>query len=131
MANVLVEERSLKNIADAIRAKNGLTDKYKPGEMADAIIDLSTGGGSGDDTPAYKILARTSDSGTSLILPEGVTAIGNFAFYNNDRISMIVANSVTDIGQYAFGRGVLSNQTVALTRAAFNELLNIQISKVK
>lgn len=126
MANVLVEEQSLKNIADAIRAKNGLTDKYKPGEMADAIIDLSTGGGSGDNTPAYKILARTSDSGTSLILPEGVTAIGNFAFYNNNRLSMITANYVTDIGQYAFGRGVLSNQTVALTRAAFNELLTIQ-----
>lgn len=127
MANVLVEEQSLQNIADAIRAKNGLTDKYKPGEMADAILDLSTGGGSGDATPAYKILARTSDSGTSLTLPEGVTTIGDFAFYNNNKISMIVANSVTDIGQYAFGRGTLvSNQQVALTRAIFNELLSIQ-----
>lgn len=40
MANVFVEEQCLQDIADAIRTKNGLTDKYKPKEMAGAINDL-------------------------------------------------------------------------------------------
>lgn len=47
MANVLVEETSLSNIASAIRGKNGSTAVYKPGEMAAAISNLSTGGSSG------------------------------------------------------------------------------------
>ena len=45
MANVLVEETSLSNIASAIRGKNGSTSVYKPGEMAAAITNLPTGGG--------------------------------------------------------------------------------------
>ena len=44
MANVLVEETSLSNIASAIRVKNGSTAVYKPGEMAAAISNLPTGG---------------------------------------------------------------------------------------
>ena len=44
MANVLVEESSLQDIADSIRAKNLLETKYKPGEMA-AAIDAISGGG--------------------------------------------------------------------------------------
>ena len=49
MANVLVEETSLSNIASAIRVKNGSTAVYKPGEMAAAITNLPTGGGSSDN----------------------------------------------------------------------------------
>ena len=40
MANVLVEETSLSNIASAIREKNGGSATYKPGEMAAAISNL-------------------------------------------------------------------------------------------
>lgn len=40
MANVLVQDTSLQNIADAIRAKNGTQDTYKPSQMADAITNL-------------------------------------------------------------------------------------------
>lgn len=45
MANVLVNENSLSAIADAIRAKAGSEDTYKPAEMAQAILDLPSGGG--------------------------------------------------------------------------------------
>lgn len=45
MANVLVQDTSLTAIANAIREKNGLTDTYKPAEMATAIQALSSGGG--------------------------------------------------------------------------------------
>lgn len=37
MANVLVEEQSLQDVADAIREKNGTEAIYKPSEMGDAI----------------------------------------------------------------------------------------------
>ena len=42
--NVLVEERCLKDIANAIRKKGEVTTTYKPREMAVAIEKLQTGG---------------------------------------------------------------------------------------
>lgn len=127
MANVLVEERYLKDIADAIRAKNLLTDKYTPADMADAILDLSGGGGE-DSTPILKMLARSTGSGTAVLLSNEVTDIGIFAFYNNEFISNITGPEVTDIGQYAFARGtqINSNQATALITARFPELLSVQ-----
>lgn len=44
MANVLVNGNSLSAIADAIRQKTGNEDTYKPAEMAQAILDLPSGG---------------------------------------------------------------------------------------
>lgn len=41
MANKLYNDTSIKDIADAIRAKNGKTDTYTVGEMAGAISSLS------------------------------------------------------------------------------------------
>lgn len=42
MANVVVNDTTLTNIADAIRGKNGKTTKYKPNEMASAISAITT-----------------------------------------------------------------------------------------
>ena len=47
MAIKTIDETNLTNIADAIRAKNGTTEVYKPSEMAAAIQAITTGGGSG------------------------------------------------------------------------------------
>lgn len=44
MANVLVSESALQNIANAIRSKNGTQNTYKPAQMADAIEAISGGG---------------------------------------------------------------------------------------
>lgn len=44
MANKLYNETSVENIADAIRAKNGSSDTYTIGEMAQAILDIPSGG---------------------------------------------------------------------------------------
>ena len=46
MANtpVVVLDDTLTNIANAIRGKNGSSDKYKPGQMADAIDNIQAGG---------------------------------------------------------------------------------------
>ena len=45
MANVLVDDTSLTAIGNAIREKNGKLIKYKPSEMANAISNISGGGG--------------------------------------------------------------------------------------
>lgn len=49
MANVVINETNLTNIANAIREKNGTEETYKPSEMAEAISAITTGGG-GDFT---------------------------------------------------------------------------------
>lgn len=46
MPNVLVQDTSLRGIADAIREKNKSSLTYKPADMAAAINSLPTGGGS-------------------------------------------------------------------------------------
>ena len=48
MAKVLINETSLSGIAEAIRAKNGSSETYKPSEMAAAIEAIEAGGGGGD-----------------------------------------------------------------------------------
>lgn len=50
MANGIVEEASLQNIADAIRIKNELTNKYKPADMSQAIKDIALGVDTSDAT---------------------------------------------------------------------------------
>ena len=64
MANVVVNDASLQDVANAIREKNGLDTKYKPAEMGQAIRDIPSGGG---DVP-----------------PEALVLTGNcrFRFYN-------------------------------------------------
>lgn len=42
MANILVDEQAIMDIADAIREKNETETKYKPREMAAAIRDIMT-----------------------------------------------------------------------------------------
>ena len=49
MGNVLLKEETLTQIADAIREKSGTNDLYKPGEMPDAILEISTYSGEGAD----------------------------------------------------------------------------------
>lgn len=42
--NVLVNEQSLRDIANAIREKNGTEDTYKPSQMGDAVRGIQSGG---------------------------------------------------------------------------------------
>lgn len=43
MAIVLTDNAHYQAIADAIRAKNGMTTTYKPAEMAEAILAIAPG----------------------------------------------------------------------------------------
>lgn len=59
MGNVLVNEESLRAIADAIRVKNGSTDKYLPSEMPSAIEGIQSGG---EDYARYAKIIQFTDA---------------------------------------------------------------------
>lgn len=107
MANtpVVVLDDTLTNIANAIRGKNGSSDKYKPGQMADAIDNISAGG---TGIPreiidgVYKIPEVTSFS-----LPSNATNVGPnalaYAFYSCPSLTSVDLSSLTKVsGEDAF-----------------------------
>ena len=126
MANVLVEETSLSNIASAIREKSGGSATYKPGEMAAAISNLPTGGGSSDNENL--IVTRPDNMNVTYVNHEierignrvfqqwtnvggyglvgvdcsNVRTIGDFAFYNDFLLTSVNFPKVTAIHEDAF-----------------------------
>lgn len=107
MANtpVVVLDDTLTNIANAIRGKNGSSDKYKPGQMATAIDNISAGSlGIPRDVidGVYKIPEVTSFS-----LPSNATNVGKYAlayaFYSCPSLTSVDLSSLTKVsGEDAF-----------------------------
>lgn len=58
MANKFYEEESIRNIAEAIREKNGTNNTYTVAQMADAILDLSIGSSDGGIVPSGEITIK-------------------------------------------------------------------------
>ena len=83
MANVLVEETSLSNIASAIRGKNGGTAVYKPGEMAAAISNLPSG--ENEATFLGNNLCITTT------LPSNITSLSNTYMPSNTAGSLVLS----------------------------------------
>lgn len=78
---VLITEEYLEDMADAIREKLGTTDTYLPSEFADAISDISGGGGVS--------LGQVSD----LTLPVG-------AYYTDANMNTVkIESSATTLNQ--------------------------------
>lgn len=128
MANVLVEETSLSNIASAIREKSGGSATYKPGEMAAAISNLPTGGSSSDNENL--IVTRPTNTNVTYVNHEiesignhvfrqwtnelgyglvgvdcsNVRTIGDYAFYNDSLLTSINLPKLTAIREYAFDK---------------------------
>lgn len=103
MANVLVEETSLSNIASAIRGKNGGTAVYKPGEMAAAITNLSSG--ENEATFLGNNLCITTT------LPSNITSLSNTYMPSNTAGSLVLSlksDNITSIQSNA-----MSNKQVA------------------
>lgn len=90
MANVLVEESNLSNIAQAIRGQNGGDATYKPSEMAAAISNLSVGGN--EDV----ILTH---SGSGEYVNNRITTLGSGAFLQTN-YSKITLNNVETINGF-------------------------------
>lgn len=76
MAKVLTDQANYTNIANAIRSKNGKTDKYTPAQMPDAIKAI-TAGTTVDNTALAGLL---DGSLKNLTVPDSVTSIRTKAF---------------------------------------------------
>ena len=102
MAKKLYPEENIQAIASAIRAKNGSSETYTIGEMAQAIEDIPSGDGVfkagtiGATFNGYKDIAEVN-------VPDGVKSIGNNAFDGcKDLASVNLPDSLTSIGTSAF-----------------------------
>lgn len=86
-------------IAAAIAAKGvEVPEGAKLADLAALIGNISGGGTSGPDT-----CELDRDTMTELVIPEGTTKIGNYAFYSCSAINSItIPEGVTSIGNYAF-----------------------------
>jgi hypothetical protein len=83
MANVIINDTHLTDIANAIRAKGGTTATYLPSEMADAITAIESGsGGGGSSTTTgisyigFGVVGKTNSGGynnkiTFPVMPQG------------------------------------------------------------
>ena len=108
MANtpVVVLDDTLTNIANAIRGKNGSSDKYKPGQMADAIDNISAGG-TGIPREVIDGVYKIPEIATSFSLPSDATNVGPnalaYAFHSCPSLTSVDLSSLTAVsGENAF-----------------------------
>lgn len=89
-------------LAEVARAKTGVTDAVgKIGKAIQSSVGLT--GFENDFVITFGKLTHYRGSSPVVIVPEGVTKIGNSAFYNNTLVTKIILpNSVTEIGKSAF-----------------------------
>lgn len=109
----------LTGIANAIRTKKCTTDTILASDFANEITNLPSGGGD--------LAGIVSGTATSVTIPDGATAIRDYAFYNYTNLtSVVIPNGVTSIGISAFfgcsnlvGEITIPNTVTSIGNAAF------------
>lgn len=101
MANVLIEEQTLTDIADAIRAKSGKTDKMLPNAMSEEITNLS-GGANIECGVKYLEFDEYNRVTKAMIYHKG--NINEFCLYGQSCVTNVTFSNdnVTSIGTHAF-----------------------------
>lgn len=110
--------RKLTAIADAIRVKTGDSNLLTLDQMQDAILNIPSGGGGGNEdvliareikedysnSTAWAIgpYAFASNTGMPQATFEMATSVMEFAFYKCDMLEQLNLPEITDISPYAF-----------------------------
>lgn len=113
MTKVLTDPKYYTAIANAIRAKNGSTDSYKPSGMADAITALTTSG----ITEHTVTLKQTKNQTISV---SAVTSDGTGTSYSDNDITLTprlssLSLSVTASYGYKAGNLIINGETQTVT----------------
>lgn len=96
------------NIKTSLESKGAvIADNAKLDEFPTIIDNLPSGGG-GDDEALKQLIER---SGTELVIPNGVTKIGDYVFSYATFTSYQIPRSVTSIGSSAFSNSAVSSFT--------------------
>ena len=96
MAEAIINDQYLTDIAEAIRNKIGTIEKYLPSEMAEAIRSISAGSGGTDDTFQRLAIGLTDvsiDLGTATSVPSGVVP---------EKVAHVTGLEVTKVEDFAF-----------------------------
>lgn len=99
MANVIIDDTNLTNIANAIRGKNGTQTTYLPSEMATAITNIPSGGGNPLVNDWYNskspITMSSRSVSTAFLLSKKahIDYVGNYRIYYSNATS-------NDVGDY-------------------------------
>lgn len=130
MSKVLVTEYSLESIADAIRAKNGTQNTYKPGQMAAAIAAIPNVYDAGDEGKVVSNGALVQQTSRS------VTENGTFDTTLNNEVTVNVPGTgtletltVTQNGTYTPGAGVAGFSQVDVNVSSSNLALNFDFTQ--
>lgn len=130
MSKVLVTEYSLESIADAIRAKNGTQNTYKPGQMAAAIAAIPNVYAAGDEGKVVSNGALVQQTSRS------VTENGTFDTTLNNEVTVNIPGTgtletltVTQNGIYTPGTGVAGFSQVDVNVSSANPMLNFDFTK--
>lgn len=100
MAKILTDQANYTNIANAIRSKNGKTDKYTPAQMPDAIKAITTGSTGIDES----VLAGLIDGSLkSLRVPDAVTSIRDQAFAGMSGLTLNINTAYNGISGKPWG----------------------------
>ena len=123
MADYLIKDTTLTNIADAIRAKKSSTDTYTPAEMATAISSIQTGGGGGltaedltftGDLTKFNYYGRMSKIikkyGSQMSF-NGITSL-SYAFSGNDPLNSNFSNWTINLSQCILDECFTSNSSI-------------------
>ncbi len=101
MANVIINDAHLNDIAAAIRAKNGSTDTYKPSEMAAAISAIEGSSDIGGTVSFDDYISRSLTGSIQVSCP----TIGDYGLYGNKNMTSLTSTA-TALGTCACGDNV-------------------------
>lgn len=148
MANVLINDAYLENIADAIRTKSGSVLTYKPKEMANAIIAIPSGSSGEIDNLSKQLVERTLEGAVALDVdkvgpyalagfPEvtsltcTATFVDNYGCANNPKLTTVNFPEVTYLDNTAFASNpkltaVIIPKIRTIYSYAFNSCSNLE-----